>query len=1373
MNGKHLNRKKPTFFHSSFLLQAGLCLALLLAVLLPVLPVKAAPSGVPLMQEEQPEGYWQLIGSDTSDTWQGDKFHGMESEYYPIYGENSLGANYIQYNIRFNNTAPQTVASSLNGTCSWDWNKGFIPDKIVPGTSYPFSMTASANYDGSLLLGSTANAYTQTGGGSIAFAQAYLNIDGSNTSASNTASGALNFPSGQTEGEGRTVTQLCQVDIVSVTRIYTYQWKETSCTATLMLPQGLLPNKEFSPQASVVDKDNKAVKPDKETWYYNEAASTLPMKWDGKEAAVKYEYVCPGGTKTRTASITIPKAASCTAVLTLPEKMVPDKEFTPVISVLDSENKPVTPDKETWYYNDAETPQTMKWDGKQAVVKVDYICPNETETKTVSITIPPAKTCAATIILPDKMEADKEFTPRAEVVDKAEGTPVVPQEEKWYYNGELSVIPMKWDGKEAALKYEYLCPLDTQTLQAEKTIPPAEGGNFILVVGGLAAVAAAGLAAAGAGAIAIKGGPKQGKPTGYILQVDKTYLEIRQQEIVPLFIQVWKINPDGSTVPATDASIGVHLPSDRSGLSASPSSGTGSMTCNFSLPIARECADVPVTVTATAGLLKKSADVMVKIIPLYELELAWSDPQNTRLEPGGAEIFAVATLKATPMPDTSTTLDDLAKRIVPTVDGSNSSLVRLSTTAGEQPYVNGGMLWIPLSMPALPQGSSLEAGNPILTASFTDGNQRIEAQLPVEIKGVSVLGAWVLGKKQADLVFDAQGDTPCWEIPEMVTYFHDPQDDSTPVHPGFEYILDAECIKFDPDVLVVGEMNQHEKDQFTIQCKINPSVNLEDHFGRDLGDLDGIIKVTITPRTGMEKPLFAEVKYQLRPEVELIVHPCEEGERQYKGVTFKEYEFLSDGDDQLCLNIACVRTDIRGEPDERIARSLDPSYWSLTTTQLGGALAGSFKTILPEEQVEEHSLMIQSLAPSLYKEIYAEKELSLHVEGELAEGAPPNYRKKTILRDLTLGPDIILLPRFPRLKLWVVPGRARGESEAWMVVYVDKDPGKRLADIILEVNVENMGAGQLLAPGGDQRASVITGADGTEQVNLWYKNMDWSSYNEAVFMVKVCITNRSGEQRSEEISKSINMGDNVRRLLADLYARGDMLKLHNPYYEEGMGITDLITLTTYRPAVRGPVWNFSLLISEYIASARGDNRPMKFSQDYVCSEFRDRIAEWLIARRHYRSGGLHNMETVESMNGIEFDHFTIGGYHNYEALFLCGMQPEDDPRGLDPWWKQNWHDEAYLDPDGLITTNWERLYATETAAWLQISLQPFALLGIWSGGVTVAILIELLGPALAAYSAATAGELGSKWGMGTAYEGVQYHFNRADNRYTPPRHIYK
>ena len=84
------------------------------------------------------------------------------------------------------------------------------------------------------------------------------------------------------------------------------------------------PNKEFTPQVSVVDSDKKPVKPDKETWYYNDAVSQKTMKWDGKQAVVRYDYTCPGSDKASTVSVTIPPAAtSCTATLALPENMLP------------------------------------------------------------------------------------------------------------------------------------------------------------------------------------------------------------------------------------------------------------------------------------------------------------------------------------------------------------------------------------------------------------------------------------------------------------------------------------------------------------------------------------------------------------------------------------------------------------------------------------------------------------------------------------------------------------------------------------------------------------------------------------------------------------------------------------------------------------------------------------------------------------------------------------------------------------------------------------------------------------------------------------------------------------------------------------------
>ena len=111
------------------------------------------------------------------------------------------------------------------------------------------------------------------------------------------------------------------------------------------------------------------------------------------------------------------------------------------------------------------------------------------------------------------------------------------------------------------------------------------------------------------------------------------------------------------------------------------------------------------------------------------------------------------------MPDARTTSDDLAKLISVEGKGANSALVQLSTASGGQgPYINSGILWIPLSVEQLPAGTSLHPGRTYLAAAFTDGSQKLEARLTLEIMGEIVLGAWVTGKKQADVRFDANPD---------------------------------------------------------------------------------------------------------------------------------------------------------------------------------------------------------------------------------------------------------------------------------------------------------------------------------------------------------------------------------------------------------------------------------------------------------------------------------------------------------------------------------------------------------------------------------------------------------------------------------------
>ena len=1355
-----------------FLLRARFCIRFLSALLLlalaaswlPVRTAGAAPAPDVVRQDQ--EGVWMLTGSDTSDTWKGDKFHGMDSSYSPFYGDSSIGAVYTQLSIKFPDI-PQTVAVELTGTCSWEWDGGRIPLKIQPGTGYPFSMSATASYTGSTLLGATVNAVTRTtGGGDIAFTQAYLDVSGQNTYDRQSTGGSLALSAGQNEGEVRTVTLLCGVDIVTVQQTYTYVWKRTGCTATLSLPTGVTPGNSFTPQLTLVDFNNKPIQAEKETWYYNGEISQPPMRWDGKEAVVKYDYTCPGDDKVRTTSLTIPAASSCKATLTLPESMEAEKTFTIQVSVVNQNNEPVTPKTESWFLNDVPGTQTMLWDGKKAVVKYDYTCPGDTEVKTVSIIVPPAKTCLASIVLPDDMAENETFTPSANVVDLVEEKLVIPLQEKWYYEDEEAAPPILWDGRKASLKYEYVCPLDMKLKTVETTIPGRDN-TWIVVIGGVAAVAAAALTAAG-----VSRGRKAKKESAakYILQVDQSLLEMRAKESKSIHIQAWKVSSDGSTEPAANAALLVSLPAANAGLNASPASGTGGMVCTFSLPHPTVCADVLVTITASVGAQKVSTVVTVRIIPLYELDLSWVDFDNRQLEPGGKEVYAKASVKATPMPDPRTTPDDLARSITLRVEGPNCSMVVLASSPPtyQRPYVQSGSLWIPMHASTLPAGIALESGNPSLFATFTDGHQKLENELPLELKGESVLGAWALGKKRADVCFDRQAEPPHWDVPEIVAYFHDPNDDSKPVTPGFGYSLDNDSVQFAPDVLQVEEIYAHAKDQYTLKCEVNPSVNLEDSFGEDLEEHGGIIKVTITPHTAQENFKPAVVYLQLRPQFELFATQGEEAAREYKKLQLEPMEVVLDGDDVLPLYIGVCRSDkLIDRSTDCPENELDPALWTFKSF-LKGSRADDLAAELPEELQpdEDPKILIKSRRPTLAKESTGEDKLTLHLEGSLASGAPMHFMRTLSSFDLELK------PLTPDLKLWVVPGKNRGNSEAWMVVYLGGAPNRRLADTILNVKVQSKGQGKLLTPDGDEKASVITGDDGSEQVNLWYKELNWSNYREGLFTVSASISNRAGDMESDAVTATVNVGENVSKLLADLLSSAQMLKLNNPYYEGSLGVGDLVSLTTYRPATRGPAWNAALTIASFIdtsGSAQGKTGKLtdQFARDYVCSEYRDRIAEWLITRRHYRTGSLYSIERAQSMNGIEFDHFTIGGVHQYEALFLSGMEPTADPRGLDPWWKQNWHDEAYLDPDGLITNNWERLYSAETAAWLQAALTPLAMLGIWSGGVTVAVLIELLGPVIIAYTAATAGDLGSKWEMDTAYEGGQYHFNREDNRYTP------
>jgi len=1037
MKANHLNKPRWRRHADASFWRRMIYLAVVVMIFFPTLIVQssshekgiAGPAPIDLGG-----GYWRLYDKDQSDAWQGDNFHGLASSYMPIIKENTIGADYTQY-------IKEKLNSNLRGTCTWNWENGAVPSEVVPGINYPFTMAVDANATGTGFVGGTVNGYTQTGAGNgvIAFAQVYLDVGGQGARKGHQETSAvLSLPAGQNYGEKWTVTQLCQIDIVEVQRVYIYEYSEASCLATLTLPDKMAPNKEFTPVARVINNQTQPVKPQEETWSYN-GDSTGPMIWDGKAGTVEYEYVCPNEAFARKAVINIPPLSSCSATITLPIPMKPDKPFIPKAVVVDKNDKPVKPENERWSYNGKSSPGEMVWDGKAAKVEYQYTCSLDQQPGSASINIPPAlckppydgdadqklqevikiymrdtakgvyssgsKNNAMSLIpgngnlavyrcggyqgevikLLEKIKfnadscvaglldewdygpiqawfgghqavviypAGKDWVDSGYVLDPwmnqkpevytiqawakmwqktknlggigpstadwqpnfpthggsyedptgkkytaaeekyIKGLPktqadmwanmdvtqkraflrrhqnVIKNGNKFIAQSPLTAYVMDAEGKKTgmvngSLMHEiedvnfssfplqdgtlasqieypsgqtyslvlqgtgngeahvmssfispedefadpqsYMYPFtavngqeytlgpeagagltsksgtvearlmdasDEQTILAlpdidtpqvsfpdtsaetgsdpvdNSTLPSqVKGSGWVLVVGGFGAVAAAGLAAVAVGAVLVKTSASKAAKTGpqpskYILElqgnglgVNKNSLEVKPRQQVPLYIQVWRIPPDGIPVPAPEATIQVWVPPSPAGLVVSPGAGQGRLECVFSIPKPTLCADLLATVTASAAGTTARAQVKVSITPVYDLKLEWVGSPPGRLQPGGKEVYARACLIAEPQPDQQSTPDALAGKIFLAVQGPNCERVKLQNTAPslQGPYMQAGFLWIPILFSQPDMGTSLQPGYPILVASCMVGGQRLEQRLVLEV----------------------------------------------------------------------------------------------------------------------------------------------------------------------------------------------------------------------------------------------------------------------------------------------------------------------------------------------------------------------------------------------------------------------------------------------------------------------------------------------------------------------------------------------------------------------------------------------------------------------------------------------------------------
>jgi hypothetical protein len=83
---------------------------------------------------------------------------------------------------------------------------------------------------------------------------------------------------------------------------------------------------------------------------------------------------------------------------------------------------------------------------------------------------------------------------------------------------------------------------------------------------------------------------------------------------------------------------------------------------------------------------------------------------------------------------------------------------------------------------------------------------------------------------------------------------------------------------------------------------------------------------------------------------------------------------------------------------------------------------------------------------------------------------------------------------------------------------------------------------------------------------------------------------------------------------------------------------------------------------------------------------------WLTARSFYGDDP-KQIETMMSMNGIEYQYCCFTQLHAWANLFLSGTHHIKAAKALDPWWEQRWTDPSLKDHKNLTTVyselNWK------------------------------------------------------------------------------------
>ncbi|MBK1720280.1 hypothetical protein [Thiocystis violacea] len=563
--------------------------------------------------------------------------------------------------------------------------------------------------------------------------------------------------------------------------------------------------------------------------------------------------------------------------------------------------------------------------------------------------------------------------------------------------------------------------------------------------------------------------------------------------------------------------------------------------------------------------------------------------------------------------------------------------------------------------------SPVQSGMPAsVTVTVTAGQGQfaipvtLQVELGLSLSAEMIHATQAPGARRDYPVFEARpnaaGDS--WTFHELVVFFHAPES-SEPIRPGFT--PQWETPAFVPDFIELSPLVT-DADQLTWRCnaRMKPGARVPEDWLAS----DGIITLTFKcrepPAAGASaaKEYSAKLGLRLAPLLELahLFDVVADEVREYRGIELHEGEFAADGEDTIGI-LFFVRSRLCEDPD-RVADGYDLKSVKIDLA----ADARHLYELKPDPDFREPGKLryrIRSRRPILHtREV--KLPLMLQAQGE--------YAKTGSQHKSSLGDPIAIRVRpCPLyLRLWVVPGRKRGTSEAGAITGVRLARAPWLAaleGLDLELAVSSAGGTPALSI---QAAPTQTvNADGESAWVLEYSGLTFANIGSAEFRVKCRIASCA-----EATVFTVSVGSNVLSFLRDLEDKAPSLRLTNPEFQHRSALGRAADYL-WPDSTLGLLYNFRSMLAEKL----GYPAPPEWNA-YVCGELARRLLHWAMERR-YGYGG-YGIETSLKMNGIELGEYTFNHLHDFFGFNLSGNDPWAEAKFIDPWWNQAFDDQVVL-----------------------------------------------------------------------------------------------